>query len=73
MTSRGDKALTPKFSLPLVGLGTCYYEFVKLKGYYEELDMKSPLYLAGVTNCVVGALGRGDLKLFDRILKDLRR
>ena len=48
-------------------------EFDKLKGYYEELDMKSPLYLAGVTNCVVGALGRGDLKLFDRILKDLRR
>ena len=47
-------------------------EFDKLKGYYEELDMKSPLYLAGVTNCVVGALGRGDLKLFDRILKDLR-
>ena len=29
MTSRGDKALTPKFSLPLVGLGTCYYEFSK--------------------------------------------
>lgn len=48
-------------------------EFDKLKGYYETLDMRNPLYLAGVTNCVVGALGRGDLKLFDRILKDLRR
>ena len=35
--------------------------------------MTDSLYLAGVTNCVVGALGRGDLKLFDRILKDLRR
>ena len=91
------------FKLPLVGLGTCYYEFSKgnpdagvrrhcgglrqlletelamarcefdkLKGYYETLDQKDPLYLAGVTNCVVGALGRGDLKLFDRILKDLQ-
>ena len=78
------------FKLPLVGLGTCYYEFSKknpdagvrrqrgglrwlletelamarcefdkLKGYYEMLDRKDPLYLAGVTNCVVGALGRG--------------
>ena len=91
------------FKLPLVGLGTCYYEFSKenpdagvrlrrgglrslletelamarcefdvLKGYYETLDQKDPLYLTGVTNCVVGALGRGDLRLFDRILKDLR-
>ena len=91
------------FKLPLVGLGTCYYEFSKgnpdagvrrhcgglrqlletelamarcefdkLKGYYKTLDMRDPLYLAGVTNCVVGALGRGDLKLFDRILKDLQ-
>ena len=91
------------FKLPLVGLGTCYYEFSKenpdagvrrhpgglrqllemelamarcefdkLKGYYETLDKRDPLYLAGVTNCVVGALGRGDMKLFDRILKDLR-
>ena len=99
-----EPLMTSDFKLPLVGLGTCYYEFSKenpdagvrrhrgglrrlletelamarcefdkLKGYYEELDMKSPLYLAGVTNCVVGALGRGDLKLFDRILKDLRR
>ena len=48
-------------------------EFGKLKGYYETLDMTDPLYLAGVTNCVVGALGRGDLRLFDRILRDLRR
>ena len=48
-------------------------EFDKLKGYYESLDMTDPLYLAGVTNSVVGALGRGDLNLFDRILKDLRR
>ena len=94
---------TSDFKLPLVGLGTCYYEFSKgnpdagvrrhcgglrqlletelamarcefdkLKGYYETLDQKDPLYLAGVTNCVVGALGRGDLKLFDRILKDLQ-
>ena len=47
-------------------------EFDRLKGYYETLDMTDPLYLAGVTTCVVGALGRGDLKLFDRILKDLR-
>ena len=91
------------FKLPLVGLGTCYYEFSKenpdagvrshrgglrrlletelamarcefdkLKGYYETLDSDNPLYFAGVTNCVVGALGRGDLRLFDRILKDLR-
>ena len=91
------------FKLPLVGLGTCYYEFSKgnpdvgvrrhrsglrrlletelamarcefdkLKGYYETLDRGDPLYLTGVTNCVVGALGRGDLKLFDRILKDLQ-
>ena len=91
------------FKLPLVGLGTCYYEFLKenpdagvhrqrgglrrlletelamarcefdaLKGYYETLDREDPLYLAGVTNCVVGALGRGDLRLFDRILRDLR-
>ena len=91
------------FKLPLVGLGTCDYEFSKenpdagvrlrrgglrslletelamarcefdaLKGYYETLDQKDPLYLTGVTNCVVGALGRGDLRLFDRILKDLR-
>ena len=91
------------FKFPLVGMGTCYYEFSKgnpdagvrrhcgglrqlletelamarcefdkLKGYYETLDQKDPLYLAGVTNCVVGALGRGDLKLFDRILKDLQ-
>ena len=91
------------FKLPLVGLGTCYYEFSKenpdagvrrhrgglrrlletelamarcefdtLKGYYETLDREDPLYLAGVTNCVVGALGRGDLRLFDRILRDLR-
>ena len=91
------------FKLPLVGLGTCYYEFSKenpdagvrrqrgglrrlmemelamarcefdkLKGYYETLDMRDPLYLAGVTNCVVGALGRGDIRLFDRILRDLR-
>ena len=80
---------TNDFKLPLVGLGTCYYEFSKgnpdagvrrhrgglrwllemelamarcefdkLKGYYETLDRKDPLYLAGVTNCVVGALGR---------------
>ena len=94
---------TNDFKFPLVGLGTCYYEFSKenpdagvhryrggmrrlletelamarcefdkLKGYYETLDQKDPLYLAGVTNCVVGALGRGDLKLFDRILKDLQ-
>ena len=47
-------------------------EFDKLKGYYETLDRRDPLYLAGVTNCVVGALGRGDLKLFDRIIRDLR-
>ena len=91
------------FKLPLVGLGTCYYEFSKenpdvgvrrrhgglrrlletelamarcefdkLKGYYETLDVRGPLYLAGVTNCVVGALGRGDLRLFDRIIRDLR-
>ena len=91
------------FKLPLVGLGTCYYEFWKvnpdagvrrhrgglrqlletelamarcefdkLKGYYETLDKGDPLYLAGMTNCVVGALGRGDLRLFDRILRDLR-
>ena len=91
------------FKLPLVGLGTCYYEFSmenpdagvrrhrgglrrlletelamarcefdKLKGYYETLDRRDPLYLAGATNCVVGALGRGDLRLFDRILRDLR-
>ena len=95
--------MTRDFKLPLVGLGTCYYEFSKenpdagvrlrrgglrslletelamarcefdaLKGYYETLDQKDPLYLTGVTNCVVGALGRGDLRLFDRILKDLR-
>ena len=94
---------TSDFKLPIVGLGTCYYEFSKgnsdagvrrhcgglrqlletelamarcefdkLKGYYETLDQKDPLYLAGVTNCVVGALGRGDLRLFDRILKDLQ-
>ena len=92
------------FKLPLVGLGTCYYEFSKenldagvrchrgglrrlletelamarcefdkLKGYYETLDREDPLYLAGVTNCVVGAVGRGDLRLFDRILKDLQK
>ena len=91
------------FKLPLVGLGTCYYEFSmedpdagvrrrrgglrrllemelalarcefdKRKGDYETLDQRDPLYLTGVTNCVVGALGRGDLRLFDRILKDLR-
>ena len=91
------------FKLPIVGLGTCYYEFSKenpdagvrryrgglwrllemelamarcefdkLKGYYETLDRDDPLYLAGMTNCVVGALGRGDLRLFDRILRDLR-
>ena len=47
------------FKLPLVGLPTCYY---------ETLDMTDPLYLAGVTTCVVGALGRGDLKLFDRMV-----
>ena len=41
-------------------------------GARDTLDQKDPLYLAGVTNCVVGALGRGDLKLFDRILKDLQ-
>ena len=66
------------FKLPLVGLGTCYYEFSKgnpdegvrrhrgglkrlletelamarcefdkLKGYYETLDRRAPLYLAG--------------------------
>ena len=95
--------MTKDFKLPLVGLGTCYYEFSKenpvagvrlhrgglrrlletelamarcefdkLKGYYETLDRSDPLYLAGMTNCVVGALGRGDLRLFDRILKDLR-
>ena len=95
--------MTKDFKLPLVGLGTCYYEFSKenpdagvrrhsgglrqllemelamarcefdkLKGYYETLDRRDPLYLAGVTNCVVGALGRGDMRLFDRILKDLR-
>lgn len=46
-------------------------EFERLKGYYEELDMRDPIYLAGVTNSVVGALGRGDLRLFERILKDL--
>lgn len=46
-------------------------DFDALKGYYNELDMKGPLYLAGVTNCVVGALGRGDLRLFTRILRDL--
>ena len=94
---------TSDFKLPIVGLGTCYYEFSKgnpdagvrrhcgglrqlletelamarcefdkLKGYYETLDQKDPLYLAGVTNCVVGALGRGDIRLFDRILKDLQ-
>ena len=33
-----------EFKLPLVGLGTCYY---------ETLDRKAPLYLAGVTNCLV--------------------
>ena len=69
---------TSDFKLPLVGLGTCYYEFSKgnpdagvrrhcgglrqlletelamarcefdkLKGYYETLDQKDPLYLAG--------------------------
>ena len=96
--------MTNDFKLPLVGLGTCYYEFSKespeagirkydgglrrllmmelaiakcefdkLTGYYDELNMTSSLYLSGVTICVVGALGRGDLKLFDRILKDLRR
>ena len=95
--------MTKDFKLPLVGLGTCYYEFSKenpdvgvhrqrgglrrlletelamarcefdkLKGYYETLDRRDPLYLAGVTNCVVGALGRGDLRLFDRIFTDLR-
>ena len=95
--------MTNDLKLPLVGLGTCYYEFSKknpdagvhrcrgglrrlletelamarcefdkLKGYYETLDRRDPLYLAGVTNCVVGALGRGDLRLFARILRDLR-
>ena len=95
--------MTNDLKLPLVGLGTCYYEFSKenpdagvrrqrgglrrlletelamarcefdkLKGYYETLDPKDPMYLTGVTNCVVGALGRGDLKLFDQILRDLR-
>ena len=99
-----EPLMTSDFKLPLVGLGTYYYEFSKedpdagvrrhrgglrrlletelamarcefdtLKDYYDELDMEGPLYLAGVTNCVVGALGRGDLKLFDRILRDLRR
>ena len=48
-------------------------EFDALKGYYATLDMESPFYLVGVTICVVGALGRGDIQLFDRILKDLRR
>ena len=98
-----EPQMKKNFKLPLVGLGTCYYEFSKenpdagvrrhrsgqrrlletelamarcefgkLKGYYETLDQKAPLYLTGVTNCVVGALGRGDLKLFDRILRDLR-
>ena len=48
-------------------------DFDALKGYYDELDMEGPLYLVGVTNCVVGALGRGDLRLFNRILRDLER
>lgn len=46
-------------------------EFDRLKGLYDELDMTDDLYLAGVTICVVGALGRGDTRLFERILKDL--
>ena len=95
--------MTKDFQLPLVGLGTCYYEFSKenpdagirrqrgglrrllemelamarcefdkLRGYYETLDQKDPLYLAGVTNCIVGALGRGDLRLFDQIVRNLK-
>ena len=47
-------------------------EFGRIKGYYDELDMTDDLYLAGVTVCVVGALGRGDTRLFARILKDLK-
>ena len=47
-------------------------EFNRIKRFYDELDMADDLYLAGVTVCVVGALGRGDTRLFSRILKDLR-
>ena len=46
-------------------------EFDRIEGYYDELDMTSDLYLAGVMICVVGALGRGDIRLFEQILKDL--
>lgn len=45
-------------------------EFNRIRGYYDELDMRGDLYLAGVPICVIGALGLGDKRLFSRILKD---
>ena len=53
-------------------LATARCEFDRLKGYYEELDIKGRLYLSGVAVCIIGALGRGDVKLFARILGDLK-
>ena len=54
-------------------LATARCEFDRLKGYYDELDMRDSLYLSGAMVCIIGAFGRGDLPLFDRILVDLGR
>lgn len=54
-------------------LASARCEFDRLRGYYGELDMRDSLYLSGAMVCIIGAFGRGDLPLFDRILRDLRR
>lgn len=53
-------------------LASARCEFNRIRGYYDELDMTDDLYPAGVTICVVGALGRGDTRLFAQILRDLK-
>ena len=57
--------------LLVMELASARGEFDRIEGLYDELDMSDDLYLAGVAVCVVGALGRGDTRLFARILKDL--